>query len=392
MTAATELFPDIGVVDADTHWSEPDDLWTSRAPASIRDRVPQIREIGGKRRWVVDEDIVLGPAHATSAIAEDGSKVVGLDFLGLTNADVHRACGNVPERLELMDTLGIKAATLYPNVAGFGSQNFLKVGDEALRMACVEIYNDAMAEVQESSGGRLLPMAMVPHWDPAAVPDEVQRIHDLGLRGIVTVSNPHDTGGPNYGDASWEPQWEICESLEMPINFHIGASAGDLDWFGRTPWTTWPGEVRLTIGGASLFMGNARWMSNLLFTDVFERHPGLSIVSVESGVGWLPFFLESLDYQAGETAPEHLRHMSMKPSEYFRQNFYGTFWFESASVGAAVDYLGADRVMFETDFPHPTCLYPQSVERIAETLKDLDEDVTRKIVSENAMKLYKIDV
>ena len=60
--------------------------------------------------------------------------------------------------------------------------------------------------------------------------------------------------------------------------------------------------------------GNARWMANLLFTDIFERHPGLRLVSVEPGVGWMPFFLESLDYQAGETAPGHLKRLPLKPS------------------------------------------------------------------------------
>jgi predicted TIM-barrel fold metal-dependent hydrolase len=390
MTASAALFPGISIVDTDTHWSEPEDLWTSRAPAAMRDRVPQVRTLNGKRRWVVDGEVQLGPAHATSAIAADGTKIVGLDFLGMTNADVHAACHDVTARLQMMDALGIRAATVYPNVAGFGSQNFLRVADDGLRMACVEIYNDAMAELQDASAGRLLPMAMVPWWDPAAVPAEIERAHGLGLRGIVTCSNPHDSGRPNYGQPEWEPQWETCVGLGMPVNFHIGASEGDLDWFGRTPWPTWPGEVKLTIGGAGLFMGNARWLANLLFTDVFERHPELRIVSVESGIGWLPFFLESLDYQAGETAPHHLAHMSMKPSEYFRRNFYATFWFETAVVAAAIEYLGADHVMFETDFPHPTCLYPSSVERIHATLSRLDPEVQRKVLSANATELYRI--
>jgi uncharacterized protein len=237
---ATPLYDELKVVDSDTHWSEPEDLWTSRAPSAYRDLVPQVKVIAGKRRWVVDGEIVLGPAHATSAIAPDGSKIYGLDFLGYTNADVHQACLDVEKRLAMMDTLGIYAATVYPNVAGFGSQNFMKVADEGLRVACVEIYNDYMAEIQATSGNRLLPMAMVPWWDAEGTAREMERAKGLGLRGVVTCSNPHDSGFPDYAQPVWEPVWEAAEGLDMPINFHIGASQGDLDWFGRVPYQSAP--------------------------------------------------------------------------------------------------------------------------------------------------------
>ena len=122
----------------------------------------------------------------------------------------------------------------------------------------------------------------------------------------------------------------------MPINFHIGASEGDIDWSGKVPYTTWSGDVKLSLGGAAIFLGQLRWMVNLLVSDVPERYPNLNFVSVESGVGWIPFLLDALDYQCGETAPEHLAHLSMKPSEYFRRQFYGCFWFESRTL-APVD-------------------------------------------------------
>ena len=82
-----------------------------------------------------------------------------------------------------------------------------------------------------------------------------------------------------------------------------------MDWFGKVPYSSWPGEVRITIGGSSLFLGNARWMANLLFSDIPDNHPNLKFVFVESGVGWIPFLLEALDYQMGETAPNHLKHL-----------------------------------------------------------------------------------
>jgi predicted TIM-barrel fold metal-dependent hydrolase len=236
-------------------------------------------------------------------------------------------------------------------------------------------------------------MILVPWWDIAGSVEEVQRCAQLGMKGIVMCSNPQDSGMPEFNQPDWEPFWETCEGLNLPINFHIGASEGDMDWFGQVPNKSWPGEVKITIGGATLFLGNSRWMSNLLFSDVPDRHPNLKFVSVESGVGWIPFLLEALDYQMGETAPSLVKHLSMKPSEYFRRQFYGTFWFESSyNVGPAIDFLGDTQVMFETDFPHPTCLYPKSIERVKETIGSLSPDVQRKVLQDNAAALYGIDL
>lgn len=388
----TAYFPAFQVVDTDAHWSEPHDLWTSRAPARYRDLVPQMKtSTGGKRRWCVDGDIAIAGESATSAIATDGGKLLGLEFLKLDVDQVHAASSQVGPRLEILDRLGIRAQILYPNVAGFGNQNFMKVRDGELRRVCVEIYNDAMAELQEASGNRLLPMILVPWWDINATIDEITRCHNMGMRGIVMCSNPQDSGTPEFNQPEWEPFWEVCEGLNLPINFHIGASEGDIDWFGRVPYKSWPGEVKITIGGATLFLGNSRWLSNLLFSDVCENHPGLRFVSVESGVGWLPFLLEALDYQMGETAPSLVKHLSLKPSEYFRRQFYGTFWFEgAANVGHAVNYLGASQIMWETDFPHPTCLYPHSVERVQEAIGALPLETQRMILQDNAAKLYGI--
>jgi uncharacterized protein len=392
MPAVSPIFPGISIIDTDTHWSEPPDLWTSLAPAKYRDLVPQIREVDGRRKWVVNGDIPLTGDSAVSAIGKDGEKMLGLNFLKHDIEMVHAASYDCDARLELMDRMGVSHGIVYPNVGGFGNQNFLKIDDRALRIACVEIYNDWMSDLQQRSGGRILPMALVPWWDIEACVSEVDRMHRNGAKGIVMCSNPHDSGMPNFAQPEWRPFWEICEALEMPINFHIGASEGDIDWSGKVPYSTWSGDVKLSLGGAAIFLGQLRWMVNLLVSDVPELYPKLNFVSVESGVGWIPFLLDALDYQCGETAPEHLAHLSMKPSEYFRRQFYGCFWFESATLAPSIAHLGADRIMFETDIPHPTCLYPHSVERVRAAISELDPAVQRRILQDNAAELYKIDV
>jgi len=167
--AAPKAQTALKVIDADTHYTEPHDLWTSRAPAKWRDRVPQVKLHDGQMSWVIDGDKSIGTgAHPNSAILKDGSKVRVLDkFLGLKFADVHLGSSSVKERLAVMDETGVYAQIVYPNILGFGGQASAKV-DVELRQICVEIYNDAMAELQESSGQRMFPMALLPWWDVKA--------------------------------------------------------------------------------------------------------------------------------------------------------------------------------------------------------------------------------
>jgi uncharacterized protein len=354
--------------------------------------VPQVKERKGRRQWVVNGDIPLAGDSAVSAITPEGDKLFGIEFLKRDIDMVHPASYDCDARLALMDVMGTSHNIVYPNVGGFGNQNFLKIDDRALRIACVEIYNDWMNDLQRRSGGRILPMALVPWWDIGACVAEVDRMHTAGAKGIVMCSNPHDSGMPDFAQPEWRPFWEVCEALRMPVNFHIGASEGDMDWSGRVPYKTWTGDVKLSLGGVAIFLGQLRWMVNLLVSDVPERYPNLNFVSVESGIGWIPFVLDALDYQCGETAPEHLKHLSMKPSEYFQRQFYGCFWFEHRTLASAIEQIGPTQIMFETDIPHPTSLYPNAVERVQQTISTLDPAVQKMVLQDNAARLYRIDV
>ena len=366
-----EVFSDLKVIDTDSHWSEPYDLWTSRAPAKWRERVPQMVERSGKRRWWFDGDIPIGLPIASSVIDPDGEKITGTAFFDMDNEVVHRASFDPEARVAMLDHLGIHAQIMYPNVAGFGNQNFLKSPDEALRLLSVEIYNDALAEFQTDTGQRVFGMALLPWWNLDAAVREIERAHANGLRGIVTCTNPEEAGLPDMGTKHWDPIWQTCSDLHMPVNFHIGSSKGNMDFFGRAPWPSFGEERKLAVGSANLFMGNARTVGNLIYSGIPERFPDLKFVSVESGVGWLPFFLEMLDHQLTETAPNELADLSLLPSEYFRRQFFGCFWFERSTIKPTVDFLGNSCLMFETDFPHPTCLYPRDDQSLMDALEGL---------------------
>ena len=384
------IFDGLKVIDADTHYSEPHDLWTSRATGKYRDLVPKVVKVDDRESWVVNGDVPFSHIMPASVVRRDGQKARGVEFFGWTLEDVHPASWEPKARVALMDELGIHAQVLYPNIAGFGSQHFHKIDDLGLRNVCVTIYNDAMAEMQQVSDGRLCPMALVPWWDIAGCALEVERAHGLGLRGVVMCSDPDSAGYPDLGDPAWDPFWRACNDLGMPINFHIGASDTGFNMYTRASWASMGPERRLALGSANIYLDNARVIGNLLYSGVPERFPDCKFVSVESGIGWIPFFLEALDYQLDETVPSELKHLPLKPSEYFRRQVYACFWFETLAPQKLIESVGINNVMFETDFPHPTCLYPKHREHVAKVLADVAPDVRKRVLQDNAAELYRI--
>ena len=387
-----DVLAGIKIIDADTHLSEPADLWTSRAPARYRDLVPQQRQINGRGRWVIGGDIDLGGTGASSVVDPQGEKTYGVGWMKLDVSEVHAASSQIPARLAMMDRLGVYAQIMYPNLAGFGNQAFLRVQDPELRLLCAQIYNDAGAEHQEQSGQRIFTMALVPWWDIDAAVQEVRRCSAMGLRGVVTCSNPEDAGLADLSRPDWEPFFEACQELGMSINFHIGSSQREMDFYGKTSWPSHGNETRLALGSANLFMGNARVIGNLIYAGVAERFPGCKFVSVESGVGWVPFYLDALDYEMHETMPNEGKKLSLLPSEYYKRQFYSCFWFERTGLVGAIAALGAETVLFETDFPHPTCLYPDGRDHIRSSLAQLDDYTRRRVLQDNAAALYRIEV
>jgi predicted TIM-barrel fold metal-dependent hydrolase len=386
-------FSGLHVIDADTHLTEPHDLWTSRAPRGFEERVPRVVDVDGEPTWTVDDRVVLARASASSVVDRAGQRSRGSAFISWVFDDAHPAAYDVSERLAVMDELGVFAHVVYPNVAGFGGQRFTDLGDDVLRLLCVTLYNDAMAELQEASGGRLFPMGLLPWWDVHQCVDEARRIADLGLRGVNMTSDPQvQSTTPDLGDPTWDALWEACADLALPLHFHIGASQTSLSWFGDSPWPSHGDDQKLAIGSAMMYLTNARVLANIIYSGLLERHPRLAVVSVESGIGWIPFVLEALDHQADETAPGTLDYLSMRPSEYFRRQMYACFWFESIDVAHTIERLGEDRVLFETDFPHPTCLYPDSLSHAARGLAEVSAAAQRKLLQDNAAALYRIDL
>jgi predicted TIM-barrel fold metal-dependent hydrolase len=378
----------IDVIDADSHLTEPADLWVDRAPAALKDRVPRVVEDeDGRPHWVV-EGKDLGNVSFTS-IAPDGSRIHGETYaMPLRFDDVHKGAYDFRARLDWLDEHGISQQAIFPNLAGFGADRFVTdITDEALRTACVGIYNDAVAEIQQESGTRLLPLALVPWWDIDATIDELRRVRNtLGLRGITMCDAPHKFGLPLLDTPHWDRFWAECEELNLAIAFHIGSGS-----FSAQLWSQPKTGELLATQTANSFLSNSFIVSNLIFSGVLLKYPGLKIYSAETGIGWLPFFLEAMDYQWHENLyPEVQRAVwkQMLPSEIFRRNFFVSFWFEQFGPRYAIDAIGPDNVMFETDFPHGTALTDRVQDEVTSTLAAMSPDVRRRVLHDNAARLY----
>lgn len=387
MSASTDF-----VVDADSHWSEHPELFTRLAPAKYRDRVPQVKDVDGELKWVFDGH-VMGRFSAGGVIGVDGTKAPADEALHhWTIEQIHVGAYDPKVRLGVLDEAGIDAQVIFPSTIGLGGQDLAFVDDEGLRRATIEIYNDGQAQIQAESNNRLLPLPLMPAWSVEACVYEAERVAGLGARGVNMTSDPQDLGAPDLANTAWDPFWEACAGLALPVHFHIGASVTGMTFYGKYPWASHPANTRLAIGGTLLFIGNARVVTNLILSGIFDRHPDLKTVSVESGCGWIPFILEALDYEMSENAPDELAAMQKLPSEYFKTNLYATFWFESNrnKLPDLIEAVGEDNILFETDFPHPTCLYPNPLQAVEEKMAGLPDETRRKILGENARKLYRL--
>jgi predicted TIM-barrel fold metal-dependent hydrolase len=383
---ARDYLAGIKVVDTDTHITEWPDLWTSRATPKFKDRVPQVKTVDGKRAWMIDNHQIAGDS-GFAAVKKDGSKLLGLDFFNMTFNDVHPGAHDVRARLAYMDQAGIAAQIAYTNLLGFGGQRAMKV-DAELRLVSTQILNDALAEFQANSNKRIYPMAMTPWWDVKLAVAEIERCANMGMRGINMTPTPEFHKLPDLGDPYWTPLWELCEDRKLPVNFHIGTAEG-IDWFGSGWWPTHSKEKRYVVGTIMNYIPNMQIMLNLLISDIFKRHPKLKFVSVESGVGWVLFMLEKFDYQMTDSAGIRMEESIV---DVFRRHFYACGWFEKDGILDFVRRVGPDNVLFETDFPHPTCLYPNPFEQVAPMLPKLTDDERRKVFGGTAERLYNLDL
>ena len=412
--AGAGAFADLKIIDCDSHWTEPADLWSARVPDSLKDQVPYQKTVDGRTSWYLDGEVWASTGGNT--ITTDRRRILGAHMVQPFSA-IDPSAWAVKERLEILDEMGIHAQILYPNGIGFASNHLFAIEDTKQRQLVLSLYNDHLLDVQDASNGRLFPQGVLPIWDMELTVTEMTRLSEQGMRGFTLSDKPELLGLPELPEPYFDPMWNLFNETGAVANFHIGAGnrREDMEALrnstsievkpGEQPpvpdttptvasptWRTFGPQRKLAVLSCQMGMSNVRIIVNLCNSNLFDRFPNLKIVSAESGIGWLPFILEAMEYQYDEmiTMPDEVGLTARRPTEYFRDHLYVMFWFERTAPAKLLDDIGVENILIETDLPHPTCLYPSPRDHFAKVMSGVDDHAKRRILQDNAAELYRV--
>jgi len=389
------------LVDVDAHVVEPPELWSSRLPARFRDAGPRIVHAPAGAVQLVDGKYVETPGtdgpdvawwfyedtrnQIKRYIAAAGYPADEVTNEGVSYADMRPGCWIPSERVADMELNGVQAQMCFPNYIRFCGQVFLWGKDRELAKLCVEAYNDWMVEEWcGDSGGRLIPLCLVPLWDVELAVAEVRRNAARGVRAVAFSELPAYLGLPSLHSRYWDPFFAVCADNGTVVSMHIGSGT-------KTPQTSSdaPGAV-----GATIIFGNSvASMTDFLFSGVLHRFPSLKLLYAEAQIGWIPYLLERVDdvwethrgwAKGQENCPE-------PPSTYYRRQIMSCFFKDQVGV-ELLDKVGLDNVLFETDYPHQDGTWPHSREAAAMQFGHLDQPAINQIARGNAIKLLGLDL
>jgi uncharacterized protein len=345
----------------------PPHVWEQRLPAPLRERGPRVVERDRQKVWVC-EDRVLGQSGrpANSAVAKSLSAI---GRAGIED-DGYRP-GTAKLRLEDMDLDGLAASVIYGPLA-LG----LPINDPALQTACYAAWNDwAVEEFNATAPDRLCVLAFLPSHSAGAAAAELERCAATGHRGAILAVFDTDLGDP-----VWDRLWSAAADTGLPLSFHIkGGSWSGLSYrIGKWQSAAFASIMPLQLDEP---------LATMIFSGALDRHPKLTLVLAESGLGWLPYFLNRMDLEWRALKDKLDYASAAAPSELFRRQVMATFE-EDDLAAQVVPVIGADSCMWASDYPHTDSTFPHSRQAVEETLGGLPDVDRRKITATNCARLY----
>jgi len=390
------------LIDLDAHVVEPPDVWSSRLPARYRGAGPHVELLPAGVPRLVGSSYVEAPGadgpmvawwcyedHRASlkrTIAAAGFPRDEIQLRGVRYDEMRPGCYRVPERLEDMDVGGVQAQLCFPNYPRFCGQQFLWGKDRELARLCVKVYNDWMVEEWcGESGGRLIPLCLVPLWDVALAAAEVRRNAARGVRAVAFTELPTYLELPSFYGGYWDPFLDACAETGTVVCMHIGSGT-------RTPQAApdGPDAVSATI----IFGNSVASLVDLLFSGIPHRFPDLKFMYAEAQIGWIPYVLERADdvWATHRGWSNSQRHCPEPPSSYYRRGNIVSCFFKDAVGVSLLEQVGVDNVVFETDYPHSDSTWPDSRRAAAEQFGHLDEGSIGKIARDNAIGLLGLEL
>jgi predicted TIM-barrel fold metal-dependent hydrolase len=385
------------IISVDDHVVEPPDLFLRWLPSRYRDRAPRVERLPWRydpqgRHWPFSpaadgpttdfwayEDlrvVIHGATACAGEVTDDRTR------FPVPYEVMRPGFFSAPERLVDMDDNHVERSLCFPTFPRFCGQTFLEAHDKDLALACVRAYNDwTVEEWCGDSGGRLLPLCLVPLWDPQQAAAEVRRNAARGVRAVTFPELPSKLGLPSIHDRAqhWDPLFAACDETGTVICMHIGSSSG----FSTTSADA-PSSVVATLTTLNSQMAMADW----LLSGVLARFPRLKIAFSESQVGWMPFLLERVDnlYHRRSATAVVPSVITQPPSSYLAGRVYGCFFEDEFGVTAR-HAVGIDQITFETDYPHQDTTWPNTLAYAQQVMAGLPAEEVWKICRGNAMTM-----
>ena len=373
------------VMSADSHVMEPADFWATRLDVKYRDQAPRVvKNDKGAGYVFVAPGISPFPVAGGFGTGRSGTELKEHLSKGYEAA---RPSGWDPaERIKDQDIDGVEAEVLYTTLG----MRLFSLDDAGLQRACFGAYNDWLAEFCSYNPKRLVGNALVSLEDIGEGIKELERCARIGLRGaMIWGSAPEDRP---YSSRIYDPFWQAASELEMPLSLHVITGRGRESRLEVDPKTgnvvSLAGPTRLEMY-ANVIHEIQRSITSLIVSGVLERFPRLKLVSAENDVGWLPHYMYRLDHAWEKYSALTPEPLPLKPSDYMRRQLWATFQDDPVGPGT-YKFFGTSNYMWASDFPHTDSTWPNSRKVIEKDFAGVPEDVTRKIVFENAAKLYRL--
>lgn len=366
------------VISADSHVVEAPDLWDKYLDPKYRDRAPKlVKDAEGGDAWVYDPSLPSAPLGLVSCVGipRDQMKWTGFSY----GKNVHPSVHDGKERLAVLDFDGVDAEFLYPPQRAVNS--FAKYEDRELIEAGVNAYNRWLREgFCSPDPQRLFGVYQIPNLGIDVATAKLREAQADGHRGVVISQWPSGNAALSKED---DPFWQAAEELEMPVSIHFGFVSQPA---GHVPAP----EASGAIGAINGMVKMAPIMVDFIFSGVFDRFPGLQIVAVETGIGWVPHAAEMMDDRYWRNRVGQNINIKKLPSAYLKENFTSTYIVDR--VGIQIRHaVGVEAICWSTDFPHHGNDYPYSRETIDQHFVNVSERERDLILAGNASRLYGLE-
>lgn len=331
------------VIDADSHVLEPATLWEDYLEPEYRDRAIRVVEVDGVEQLVMADQVIM-----TGTLAGLGGAHV--DRTKLFDGSMRYADGSPPAsydpaaRVALYDEWGVSAGVVFPTI---GILPF-PCDDADLASAYCRAYNTWQMEFAAGASGRVLPIAHLNFGDVDGAVRELDRCLAAGFRGVFLPPEP--VNGVRPGDPHFDPIWARCAEAGVPVCVHVVVRFGG----AGVPYEPW------LMAGAGMVFGFALGapgqiiptVASMVLDGTFDRHPAMKLLCVEAGCGWAAHLMDRLDEKYELLSFMHPTQLRRPPSEYLRENVWYVAEPAERSIGAMLDLVGEDRILWGSDFPH----------------------------------------